>query len=50
MIKSRSDFLHKSETYDDLGTGEKKFISLMIGADIHNFVFLANAEHKLKIM
>ncbi len=27
-----------------------KFISLMIGADIHHFVCLANAEHTLKII
>ncbi len=28
----------------------KKFILFMIGADIRHFVFLANAEHTLKIM
>ncbi len=28
----------------------KKFILLMIGADIRHFVFLAIAEHTLKIM
>ncbi len=28
----------------------KKLISFMIGADIRHFVFLANAEHMLKIM
>ncbi len=28
----------------------KKFILVMIGADIPHFVFLANAEHTLKIM
>ncbi len=28
----------------------KKFILFMIGADIGHFVFLANAEHTLKIL
>ncbi len=33
-----------------LGDWQKKLISFMIGANIRHFVFLANAEHTLKIM
>jgi hypothetical protein len=33
-----------------LGDWQKKLISFMIGADIRQFVYLANAEHTLKIM
>jgi hypothetical protein len=33
-----------------LGDWQKKLISFMIGADIRHFVFLAKAEHTLKIM
>ncbi len=52
MTKSRADFFTQIRPIwlGDLGTGEKKLLSYMIGADIHHFVFLANAEHTLKIL
>jgi hypothetical protein len=52
MTKSSADFFIqiRSVWFGDVGTGEKKLILFMIGADIRHFVFLANAEHTLKIM
>jgi hypothetical protein len=52
MTKSRVSFFTKSRPawLGDLGTGEKKLILFIIGADIRHFVFLANAEHTLQIM
>jgi hypothetical protein len=52
MTKSSAVFFTqiRSVWFSDLGTGEKKFILYIIGADILHFVFLANAEHTLKIM
>jgi hypothetical protein len=51
MTKPSADFFTqiRSVWFGDVGTGEKKLILFMIGADIV-FVFLANAEHTLKIM
>ncbi len=34
----------------DVGPGEKNYFLFMIGAEIRHFVFLAKAEHTLKIM
>jgi hypothetical protein len=50
MTKSRADFFTQIRPIrlGDLGTGEKKCILFMIGADICHFVFLANAEHSPK--
>jgi hypothetical protein len=52
MTKSSADFFTQIRPVwlGDLGTGKKKLISFIIGADIRHFVFLANAEHTLKIM
>ena len=52
MTTSSADFFtHIRPVWlGDLGTGKKKLISFMIGADIRQFVYLANAEHTLKIM
>jgi hypothetical protein len=52
MTKSSADFFTqiRSVWFGDVGTGEKKLILFMIGADIRHFAFLANAEHTLKIM
>jgi hypothetical protein len=33
-----------------MGTGEKKLFLFLFGEDIRHFVFLANAEHTLKII
>jgi hypothetical protein len=51
MTKSSADFFTQIRPIwlGDFWTGEK--INLfMIGADIRHFVFLANAEHTLKIL
>jgi hypothetical protein len=52
MTKLRADFFTKIRPIwlGDVGTGEKKFILFVIGADIRHFVFLANAEHTLQIL
>jgi hypothetical protein len=52
MTKSSPDFFTQIRPIwcGDLGTDEKKCILFMIGANICHFVFLANAEHTLKIM
>ncbi len=52
MTKSIEDFFTQIRPIwlGDVGTGEKKLFLLMIGADIRHFVFLAKAEHTLKIM
>ncbi len=53
MTKLRADFFTQIRDIwlDDLGTGEKNSFHLwLFGADIRNFVFLANAEHTVKIM
>ncbi len=52
MTKSSADFFTQIRPIwlGDIGTGEKYFFFFMIGADIRHFVFLAKAEHTLKIM
>jgi hypothetical protein len=52
MTKSSADFFTQIRPvwFGDLGTGKKIDFIYMIGADIRHFVFLANAEHTLKIM
>ncbi len=53
MTKSSADFFTQIRPIwlGDLGTGGNFFFFfLMIGADIRHFVFLANAEHTLKIL
>ena len=54
MTKSSADFFTQIRLVwlGDLGVGDwqKKLISFMIGADIRHLVFLANAEHTLKIL
>jgi hypothetical protein len=52
MTKSSADFVTQIRPIwlGDVGTGEKNYFLFMIGADIRHFVFLAKAEHTLKIM
>ena len=53
MTKANADFfltLIRPIWLGDLGTGKKNLFLFLIGADIRHFVFLANAEHTLKIM
>jgi hypothetical protein len=52
MTKSRVVLSYTNSGPDGrrLGDWRKKFILFMIGADIHHFVLLANAEHTLKII
>jgi hypothetical protein len=47
MTKSTADFFTQIRPIWDW---RKKLILFMIGADIRHFVFLAHAEHTLKIL
>ncbi len=51
MTKSSADFFTQSRPIwlGNLGGWRKKLILFLIWADIRHFVFLANAEHMLKI-
>jgi hypothetical protein len=52
MTKSSADFFYTNQIGMVFSRRDwrKKLILFMIGADIRHFVFLANAEHTLKIM